>query len=150
MPLLVGYILLKSAWPKGWPNVKLTWDASTGGSIWLKCKKDIWKFEQTLHFMLCFTEIFSTKDQQITYSSVVYIFCWPIREHSFECQHQEEIHVLITNRYISFKTIIHNIHYFLSKTIFYCNYKGVLTMSWNIHTMCRQSLNKAQPCQDNT
>ena len=25
---------------------------------------DIWKFEHTLHFMLCFTEVFSTKDQQ--------------------------------------------------------------------------------------
>ena len=35
------------------------------GSIWLKCKKDIWKFENTLHFRCCFTEVFSMKDQQV-------------------------------------------------------------------------------------
>ena len=30
MPLL-GYVWLKSAWPKGWPNVKLTWCCTTLG-----------------------------------------------------------------------------------------------------------------------
>ena len=89
-----GTSYLRSAWPKGWPNVKLTWCGislghqmplpggmselrSTGpklvallamrylywGYIWLKYKMDIWKFEHTLCFMLCFTEIFSTKEQ---------------------------------------------------------------------------------------
>ena len=42
-----------------WP-----WDASTGGSIWHMCKKDIWKFEHTLGFGSCITEAFSMKDQQ--------------------------------------------------------------------------------------
>ena len=41
------------------------------GSIWPKCKKDIWKFEHTLHFMLCFTEVFSTKDQQGHVSTLI-------------------------------------------------------------------------------
>ena len=43
-----------------WPKV------SSRGSICLKCKKDIWKIEHTLRFMVCFAEVFSTKDQQET------------------------------------------------------------------------------------
>ena len=58
-----GEIWQTSAWPKGWPNVKLTWDASTGGSIWLKCKKDIRKFKHTWGLGSCFTEVFSMKHQ---------------------------------------------------------------------------------------
>ena len=84
----------RSVWPKGWPNIKLTWCSTTlghemylpGGTselrstgpnliplltmrclywgyMWLKCKKDIWKFEHTWGFGSCFTEDFSMKDQ---------------------------------------------------------------------------------------
>ena len=50
--------------PKIWQKMS-TWPkaSSVGRSIWLKCKKDIWKLEHTLHFMLYFTEVFSMKDQ---------------------------------------------------------------------------------------
>ena len=63
----------RSAWPKGSPNIKLAWcSTALGHQMPLprgtsdECKKDIWKFEHTLHFMLCFTEVFSMKDQQDT------------------------------------------------------------------------------------
>ena len=50
------------------PTESHSWsfDASMGGSVWLKCKKDIWKFEHTWGFGSCITEVFSTKNQQCT------------------------------------------------------------------------------------
>ena len=60
-------------WGYVWPQVSLTQRSDKnvnlsqsfiyGGSIWLECK-NIWNFEHTLRFMLCFTEVFSTKFQQ--------------------------------------------------------------------------------------
>ena len=72
-----------STWPKAWwwayvwPKVSLTW------KIWqkcqpdlkphlfwvllTKCKKDIWKFEHTLQFRSCFTEVFSMKPKVCIY-----------------------------------------------------------------------------------
>ena len=72
-----------SAWSEVWPNVNLTHSLILGVhltkgqpdlKIWQKCqsepklqlwgvhltqcKKDIWKFEHTLYFMLCFIEVF--------------------------------------------------------------------------------------------
>ena len=79
----------RSTWPEVWWNVNLTWSLILRGtsdqrstwpedltkmSTWqedfswgvhlTKCRKVIWKFEHTLHFRSCFTEVFSTKDQQ--------------------------------------------------------------------------------------
>ena len=55
-----------------WPKVSLTWKSVKNvkpdlkpqllGVHLTKCKKEIWKFEHTLHFMFCFTEVFSMKD----------------------------------------------------------------------------------------
>ena len=72
----------RSAWPKGSPNVKLTWCSVAvghqmslpGGYIWLKCKKDIWKFEHA--FISCFASqrcFFFTKDQWK--QTVQHVFC---------------------------------------------------------------------------
>ena len=65
MPLPWGYIWPKVSLAQRYDkNVNLTQSLIYGGSIQLKCKKDIWKFEHTLGVRSCFTEVFSTKDQK--------------------------------------------------------------------------------------
>ena len=44
-----------------------------GGHL-TKCKKDIWKFEHTLHIRSCFIEVLSMKDQQA--HPVQWLFLW--------------------------------------------------------------------------
>ena len=57
------YIWPRSAWPKDLTKMS-TWPITSPMGVHLtKCKKDIWKFEHTLLFQCCFTEVFSTKDQ---------------------------------------------------------------------------------------
>ena len=49
--------------PKIWQKCQPDLKPQLLGFHLTKCKKDIWKFEHTLRFMLCFIEVFSTKDQ---------------------------------------------------------------------------------------
>ena len=49
-------------WQKCQPDVK----PHLQGVYLTKCRKVIWKFENTLHFLSCFTEAFSMKDQLLS------------------------------------------------------------------------------------
>ena len=94
VPLLTTRCLyLGFVWPKVSltkdlrKNVNLTKTSSMEGSIWLKCKKDIWKFEHTLHFRSCFTEVFSMKDQkEICLQNNEYISCHWSKGQKYVCQ----------------------------------------------------------------
>ena len=61
----------KSTWPKDLTKLSTQPKASPIGVHLTKCKKEIWNFENTLHFRSCFTDVFSTKEQRVrTWSSM--------------------------------------------------------------------------------
>ena len=82
-----------STWPKAWwwayvwPKVSLTWSLKIWQKcqpdlkphlFWVlltKCKKDIWKFEHTLQFRSCFTEVFSMKPKVCIYVCMCVCVC---------------------------------------------------------------------------
>ena len=72
-----GDIWPKSTWPKDLTKMS-TWPeaSSAGGAHLTKCRNVIWKFEHTLHFRSCFTEVFSTKDQHDTKYQVMQLYSW--------------------------------------------------------------------------